>query len=81
MKTTDERTRFIPQHVEGHFLDVYSQPVEDFMKAVKFNREDDLAVWLLGRYGPDDPQNVRVITVTVTYTWEENTDEHLPEAN
>jgi len=62
--------RFIPQHKDGHFIDVYSQPVEDFMKAVRFNREDDLEVFLLGRYGPDDPQNFRAVPVKVTYELE-----------
>lgn len=71
MKTTDERLRFIPQHKKGHFVDVHSQPVEDFMKAVRFNREDDLEVWILGRYGPEDPQNFRVVTMKVTYEVED----------
>jgi len=74
MKTTDERVRFVPQHKEGHFLDLHSQPVEDFMKAVRFTREDDLEVWLLGRYGPEDPQNVRVIALKVTYEVEATAD-------
>lgn len=75
MKTTDERLRFIPQHKTGHFVDVHSQPVEDFMKAVRFTREDDLEVWILGRYGPEDPQNFRVVTMKVTYEVEDNNHE------
>lgn len=70
MKTTEERTRFIPQHKNGHFIDIYSQPVTDFMKAVRFNYEEDLEKFLLGRYGPDDPQNFRIVKVKVTYELE-----------
>ncbi len=63
--------RFVPQHKDGHFVDMHSQPVEDFMKAVHFGREDDLEVWLTGRYGPDDPWNFRAAIVKVTYELEE----------
>lgn len=70
MKTIEERTRFIPQHKNGHFIDVYAQPVTDFMKAVHFNYEDDLEKFLLGRFGPDDPQNFRVAKINVTYQLE-----------
>jgi len=72
MKTTDERFSYVPQHKQGHFVDLHSQPVEDFMKAVRFTREDDLEVWILGRYGPEDPQNYRTVTVKVTYELEEH---------
>lgn len=64
------RYRYVPQHKEGHFIDVYSQPVEDYMKAVYFTREDDLEAFLLGRYGPDDPWNFRAVSVKVTYELE-----------
>ncbi|MFF3923134.1 hypothetical protein [Paenibacillus lactis] len=73
--------RFIPQHKDGHFIDLYSQPVDDYMKAVHFAREDDLESFLLGRYGPDDPWNFRAVPVKVTYELEENQSEHLSEAN
>lgn len=62
--------RFVPQHKDGHFVDLHSQPVEDFMKAVHFSREDDLEIWLLGRYGPDDPHNFRAVPVKITYELE-----------
>lgn len=62
--------RFVPRHINGHFIDVYSQPVDDYMKAVHFTREDDLEGFLLGRFGPDDPQNFRAVPVKVTYELE-----------
>lgn len=74
MKTIEERTTFIPMHKDGHFIDIYSQPVTDFMKAVRFNYEDDLEKFLLGRYGPNDPQNFRVIEIDVTYRLRVNVD-------
>lgn len=67
MKTKDQKVRYIAQHKKGHFIDVYSQPVGDFMKAVRFNYKEDLETWLLGRYGPDDPQNFRVVPVIINY--------------
>lgn len=66
--------RYIPQHKDGHFVDLYAQPVQDFMKAVRFNREDDLERWLTGRFGPDDPQNFRVKTMRVEYELEVEVD-------
>lgn len=64
--------RYIPRHKElGHFLDQYAQPVEDFMKAIRFaNPEDDYAQWLLGRFGPDDPHNYEPAPVKITYELE-----------
>jgi hypothetical protein len=64
------RYKFAPRHKDGHFIDLYSQPVDNFMNAVKFTREDDLNRFLLGRYGPDDPQNFRAVRVKATYELE-----------
>ncbi|MNH94452.1 hypothetical protein D3C73_470730 [compost metagenome] len=68
--------RYVPQHKDGtHFLDPHSQPVQDFMKAIRFaNPEDDYAVWLLGRYGPADPQNYQPALVKITYELEVGSD-------
>lgn len=62
--------RYVPRHKNGHFINIYSEPTEDFMKAAHFSREDDLNIWILGRYGPDDPQNFHVVPVKVTYELE-----------
>ncbi|MNW55620.1 hypothetical protein D3C74_332980 [compost metagenome] len=70
MKTSDQKVKYVPQHVNGHFIDIFSQPVSDFMKAARFNYEEDLERFLLGRYGPDDPQNFRSVQITVTYELE-----------
>ncbi|WP_340389504.1 hypothetical protein [Paenibacillus sp. FSL E2-0151] len=72
--------RYIPQHKDGHFADLYAQPVEDYMKAVRFNREDDLEVWLTGRYGPDDPHNFRTRKMRVNYELEVEVDERTTDA-
>jgi hypothetical protein len=40
------------------------------MSAVWFARVDDLEVWLLGRYGPDDPHNFKTVPIKVTYELE-----------
>lgn len=64
------KIRYVAQHINGHFVDIHSQPVENFMKAARFAREDDLEIWLLGRYGPDDPHNFRAATIKVTYELE-----------
>lgn len=70
MKTTDQKVKYIPQHINGHFIDIFSQPVTDFMKAARFNYEEDLEKFLLGRFGPDDPQNFRVVKINVIYELE-----------
>ncbi|MNT11705.1 hypothetical protein D3C72_1465990 [compost metagenome] len=74
MKTQDERIRFVPQHKEGHFIDIFSQPVEDFMKAARVNVEEDVERFLLSRFGPSDPQNFRVVPVLITYKLEDGSD-------
>lgn len=72
--------RYIPQHKDGHFVDIYAQPVGDFMKAARFGREDDLDRWLTGRFGPDDPHNFRVKTMRVEYELEVEVDERTTDA-
>lgn len=64
--------RYVPRHKKtGHFLDQYAQPVEDFMKAIRFAKpDDDYAKWLLGRFGPDDPHNYEAAIVKITYELE-----------
>lgn len=59
--------RYVPKHKNGHFINIYAEPVADFMKAAKFHDEDELAFFLTGRYGPDDPQNFRAFPIQITY--------------
>lgn len=70
MKT---KYRYVPQHKDKtHFLDAHSQPVTDFMKAIRFaDPEDDYAIWLLGRYGPEQPLNYSPVLMKITYELEE----------
>lgn len=78
------RLKYVPKHKEeGHYLDQYGQPVPTFMKAIKFfTPDDDYAVWLLGRYGPDKPQEYFASPIEITHKeLEVPADEHLPEAN
>lgn len=77
------RYRYVPRHKDkSHFLDVHAQPVQDFMKAVRFaDPDDDYAVWLLGRYGPAQPRDYEPVLIKITYELEENPSEHLSEAN
>lgn len=64
--------RYVPRHKDGsHFLDPHSQPVTNFMRAIRFtNPDDDYAVWLLGRYGPKEPQNYEPVLMKITYELE-----------
>lgn len=70
MKTISHSVVYIPQHKDGYFIDVFRQPHEDFTKAVKFFYQEDLEKFLLGRHGPDDPQNFRVAKIKITYELE-----------
>ncbi|MNT95432.1 hypothetical protein D3C72_2373120 [compost metagenome] len=63
MKTRDERFKYVPRHKLGHFIDIYSQPVEDFTKAATFLHQEDLEKFLFSRFGPDDPRNFRILRV------------------
>jgi hypothetical protein len=65
--------RYAPRHKDkSHFLDAHSQPVTDFMKAIRFgNPDDDYAVWLLGMYGPDNPRDYEPVMIKITYELEE----------
>lgn len=64
--------RYIPQHKEKkYFLDQYAQPVEDYMKAIRFQSpDDDFALWLLGRFGPVDPFNYKAVPLKIIYELE-----------
>lgn len=66
--------RYVPRHKEtGHFLDQYAQPVDDFMKAIRFAKpEEDYAKWLLGRFGPSDPHNYEAAPLKISYELEES---------
>ncbi|CAM4411312.1 hypothetical protein [Paenibacillus xylanexedens] len=64
-----KRYKYVPKHREDeHYLDQYGQPVQSFMKAIKFyTNDDDYAEWLLGRYGPANPQNYFPSPIEITY--------------
>lgn len=70
MKTKHDKTVYIPRHKNGYFINIFSEPVEDFTKAARFGLEDDLEKFLLGRFGPDDPWNFRTARIKITYELE-----------
>lgn len=71
MKTRDNRIIYIPQHKDGYFIDIYAQPVEDFMDAAKFYfSEDDVERFLLSRFGPKTPWDFRTARIKITYELE-----------
>ena len=63
------RYMYVPRHKDGsHYLDAHSQPVNKLTKAIRFaDPEDDYAIWLLGRYGPEDPHNYEPVLLKITY--------------
>lgn len=61
--------RYVPRHKDkSHYLDVHSQPVNNISKAVNFKSpDDDYAIWLLGRYGPEQPNKYEPVLMKITF--------------
>lgn len=64
--------KYVPRHkTKGYFLDQYSQPVDSYMQAIKFNStEDDYAKFMMGRYRPDNPLDFYPARLKITYELE-----------
>jgi hypothetical protein len=72
MKTRDERIRYVIQHKNGWFINVKGERKDDFM-AVSRLTEDEAAVFLIGHYAPENPEDYHAQPVRITYELEVET--------
>lgn len=68
---TETRTRYIIQHVDGAYVDVHFNKYRDFMKATRFNSEEEIYFFLTGYYKPDRPEDYHAVPIKITYELEE----------
>lgn len=74
-----ERIRYIPQHIDGHFITVRCERTTDYTTAVRFNHEADLHNFLNGQFGPEQPEKFSVVHLKITYELEVSEDESISE--
>ncbi|OKP91387.1 hypothetical protein A3848_09790 [Paenibacillus sp. P32E] len=69
MKTRDERIRYVIQHRDGWFINVKGERKDDFM-AVNRLTEEEAAVFLVGHFAPEPPEDYHAQPVRITYELE-----------
>ncbi len=68
------KTRFIPQHTDGHFITIRCERTKDFVSAARFNHEEDLLTFLNGQFGPEHPEQYKVAHLKISYELEVSED-------
>lgn len=58
--------RYIPQHINGHFITVRCEITNDPSAAVRFPTPEDVLFFLNGRFGPSEPLDYKPAKIRIT---------------
>lgn len=64
-------TKFIIQHVEGHFINLKYEPVKDFKSAFRFYTEEEATHFITtSYYKTSHPELYHIVPIKITYELE-----------
>jgi hypothetical protein len=71
------KRRFIPKHMDGHYITIMNERTKEEDRAARFHTAEETQRFLNGQFGPQDPENYKVVPLEITYREvEENEREH-----
>lgn len=64
------KQKWIPQHINGHFITLRCEPTNDESAAARFPSPEDCFVFLNGIHGPSEPLHYKPVPLRIIYELE-----------